>query len=406
MQTALSRFSRGVVTITSLPSWRGQQALVLLSESAMSFLALFMLKEGLGQESILGIFCAIFVASGMIIRSQRRRLVPDPKLIPLILSSVATIAALCAALSIAPAITLAIAALCVMSIKDMSTTTAVGDIHRAAEDSGQSPVNLVSTGMLLGALLMIVLLALGGRLLDLAPWGWTAFLLAANVGALVAILRGVIRLKAPAAVLPVPLSVQAICGLAVLYNATHFVGRRFVLPIAIAQLAIELGLGDQAYSALGGILSLLVLLGLATRSFSGGSTNSFTLMLAGYLSGLALWIMLSVILNFTAGLVSAALAVLCLFLIEITSKVWTLGFIETLRLKARCEGNPSPSSEVELTYFGYFMEVKSYGAAIGFAAALASLLIGVPTLIPMAATGLLAGFIMLAKRRSAFSSAS
>jgi hypothetical protein len=399
MKSSLASLALSASTIAALPAWRSQQALILTSEILMSFLALFLISNGIDQMRALALFCGIYLVSGLLVRLQRE-VRPGVRLMPMILAVGGAAATVTTAAGVAPALSISLAALCIFTLKDLSTTSAVGDIHAAATRVGLPPISLVSTGMLLGALLMIVLLSGAGHVLEHAPWGWLAFLLIVNACILASLMRGIIRIKTPAARILIPGHVRAICALSVLYNATYFVGRRFVLPLAVAQMAQDLGLGEQAYASLGMVLSLLVLLGLATRSMSGRKTDPHQMMYAGFFSGLLLWIALSLLVLFTPGITGVIAALACLFLIEITTKIWSLGFIDVLRLASR-DASPASLSEVELAYFGYFMEMKNYGAAIGFAIALMALVAGFPALIPTATLGLFGGVMIWLRSRKA-----
>lgn len=366
----------------------------------MSFLTLYLLEQGVGQADILLIFCSIFLVSGLIIRAQRLRYSASLSFIPIALAATASCAAAIGLSSVHPGLAISVAALCVMTLKDMATTNAVTDVHGAAHRAGIPPTTLVSTGMLIGALLMIICLAGMGYLLDQSPSGWLIFGLVVNLAMLAALMRGAIHIKAPEAQVIIPPRVRSIVTLTLFYNATNFVGRRFVLPLAVASMAQSLGLGDQAYSSLGMILSLLVLLGFATRSLSKRPFDPHLMMFSGFMTGLVLWIILALAVASEMSLSVAALALACLFMIEITAKVWTLGFIEVLRIEADKVGG-SPRSDVQLAYFGFFMEMKSYGAGLGFVAALLSFQLGVSVIIPAAGAGLLAGAWVLRRSHQA-----
>lgn len=381
--------------IAHLSAWRAQQCLLILTEVLVSFLALFLLEQGMKVESVLVTFATLYILAALLIRIHRQHILPTAfaALLPIGLGALAIVGALAALLSPYP-ISLAIASLGVLTLKDMATTDAMGEIHHAAEKSGIEPSRLISIGMLLGALLLMVALAGTGQILLVAPQIWIG-LIATLCGALFfMLLRGRIRIKSFTAPTSIPKRVRLTCALSLIYNATSFTGKRFVVPIAVAQMARELDLGADAYSTLGAILSLLVLLGLSLRGVSFSGFSSRAMMYLGYFSGLFLWILLANIASSAwGGLPGAIAALICLFLIEITAKIWTLGFIETLRLEAR----NTDTASAESAYFSYFMEMKGYGAGSGFLVAIAGLWAGFPPLFPAACLGLGLGYFIMTR---------
>eukprot|EP00919_Chromeraceae_sp_WS-2016_P011636 GHVR01027182.1.p1 GENE.GHVR01027182.1~~GHVR01027182.1.p1 ORF type:complete len:414 (-),score=-0.61 GHVR01027182.1:14-1255(-) len=394
MHSENSNILRNIKIISQVSSWRAQQALIVLCEAMMSFLALFMLRHEMSEIDVLLVFCTIFLACGMVIKAHRTRMLTNPNIIPILVASTASVSSVCAVFGLYPGPALGISAMCLLCLKDLTTSSAVGDVHHAALKSKIPPMQLVTTGMLIGALLMIVFLFGSGRLLDGAPVAWLALISAASLTVLGAMMRKKIRIKPPVRLTHIPRRVRSICQLSMAYNATSFVGRRFILPLAIASMAVDLGFGQQAYAFVGTVLSILVLLGLASRTLSNLDLDPLRMMFAGYFSGLVLWVVLALLIAAPTTIFTACIALLSVFVIEITAKIWTLGFIETLRVESRKQGERKATSE--LSYFNYFMEVKSYGAALGFATAILAIYFGLTPLIPMAIIGIIFGAIVAA----------
>lgn len=392
MHSYLTDLRQGAAAICAIPAWRVQQGLVILAEALMSFLALFLLETGLAQTEVLAIFALVYGGCGVCVRIQRTALLPASLsgLLPAGLGVLALGGVAAALVSPQPA-TLALAAFGTMTLKDLVTTGAVSDVHRAAERLGLAPTRLVSTGMLVGALLMIVVLTGSGRLLSVAPSLWLLLIAGACAALLVLILRRSVEIKTPAASPHLPRNIRLICTLSLLYNAVSFAGKRFIVPLAVATMARDLNLGADAYAMLGTLLSLLVLLGLSLRSISNGRFAPRSMMFSGFFTGLALWGVLAHLVAAPSLTWTTALtALVCLLLVEITAKIWTLGFIETLRLEARSSSRP----EADLAYYGYFMELKGYGAGMGFLVALAGILSGLPALAPTVVLGLALGALI------------
>lgn len=390
MLSSLPHFWRGVRAIVALPTWRAQQALVILSEAVISFLALFLLEEGTGEMHVLGLLAGLYILTGILIRMHRLRVAPHPLAIPIALALLALAGAVATILAPTPE-SLALSALGILTLKDIATTGAVGDIHRTAKRIGATPTQLVSTGMLIGALLMIGMLWGSGQILSMSPPAWTGLIAAASLVILTLLLQDRMPIKLATTGQHIPRAVRLTCILSMTYNATSFVGKRFLLPVAVAQMARGLGLGAESYSALGMVLSILVLLGLATRSLSGIAADPRVMMFGGFFSGLALWLSLGILLTKGAlGWPQAVAAMICLLAIEITAKLWTLGFIETLRVTASAQ-DEDESGGVEAAYFGYFMEMKGYGAGIGFLVAMGALAFQVAVIGPAALLGICLG---------------
>lgn len=390
MPHSLARFLLGVRAIAALPSWRAQQSLVILSETVIAFLALFLLESGVSEMRTLGLLAGIYLATGLAIRLHRLHLGGHPRIVPVALMVLATAGSIATLVSPTPE-SLVLAAFGILTLKDLATTSAIGDIHRAADRIGSAPTQLVSTGMLIGAILVMAALWGSGQILTVSPDTWAALVALFCAGFLVMLLRGGVKIRGSRTGRDLPQVARLYCYLSMAYNATGFVGKRFVLPLAIAQMARGLGLGADAYTSLGVVLSLLVLLGLATRGISGTMGDPRIMMFGGFFTGLFLWLALGLLLGGqSAGWVQACIAMVCLLVIEISSKVWTLGFVECLRRAARDAGGKD-AAETELACFGFFMEVKGYGAGLGFLVAMAALAMQISTLGPAACLGLLIG---------------
>lgn len=390
MPHSLTRFLLGVRAIAALPSWRAQQSLIILSETVIAFLALFLLESGVSEMRTLGLLAAIYLATGLAIRLHRLHLGKHPRIVPVALMVLATAGSIATLASPTPE-SLVLAAFGILTLKDLATTSAIGDIHRAAERIGSAPSQLVSTGMLIGAILVMAALWGSGQILTISPNTWAALVALFCAGFLVMLLRGGVKISGSRAGREVPQLARLYCYLSMTYNATSFVGKRFVLPLAIAQMARGLGLGADAYMSLGVVLSLLVLLGLATRGLSGTMGDPRVMMFGGFFTGLSLWLVLGLLLGGqSVGWMQACFSMICLLVIEISNKVWTLGFVECLRRTARQEGSED-AADVELACFGFFMEVKGYGAGLGFLVAMAALTLEFSALGPAACLGLLLG---------------
>jgi len=381
----------------SLPSWRAQQSLVILSEAVISFLTLFLIKSGVAEVRILGLFALLYLGGGLMVRLHLSRIL-HPMIVPAGLAALAAAGALISIVTPHPE-AIVLAAIGVLTLKDLATSGAVGDVHRAADRIGMPPTRLVTTGMLIGALLMIAVLWGGAQVLTFSPALWIGLVAAAATSVLYLLLRGSIEIRRSKSRVVIPRDVRLTCTLSMVYNAVSFVGKRFLLPIAVAHAALTLNLGPDTYTSLGLILSLLVLLGLATRGLSGKMANPRVMMYGGFFSGLSLWGILSASIAFlemTWGL--ALFAVGLLLMIEITAKVWTLGFIEVLRLEARRPDSPDKHN-TELAYFGYFMEMKCYGASIGFLVAVGALLLQLSVIGPSVVLGVGLGVWVLSQTR-------
>jgi hypothetical protein len=390
MSKVLTDFALGVRAIAGLPSWRAQQVLLILSEAIISFMALFLIKSGVSEMRTLLLFAVLYLGAGLLVRLHRSGLVPHPLLIPAGLAALTTAGSLATLLSPRPE-SLALAALGFLTLKDLATSGAVGDVHRAAERIQMPPTRLITTGMLLGALLMIMALWGGGHLLTRSPDIWIGVVTVFALTVLALILRRTIGIKQAKPGVAVPRDVRLTCMLSMIYGGTNFVGKRFLLPIAVAHAALSLGLGADAYTSLGMILSLLVLLGLATRGLSGAAADPRVMMYGGFFCGLALWgVLAALLLVFEMSWTIALISIVLLLVLEITSKIWTLGFIEVLRVKSR-ETAATDTDNVELAYFGYFMELKCYGASFGFLTAMVALTAQIPAIAPAVALGIVSG---------------
>jgi hypothetical protein len=394
MYNYFSHLRQSSWAILELPSWRAQQCLVVLSEVLISFLALFLIKEGVPAGSVLIIFSTIYMSSGFCIRLHRKNLFTKEGLVPFFLAALALAGIACVFFTNYP-ILIALTAFGVITLKDLVAVGAVGDIHKAADKMGVPPSSLVSVGMFIGALTTMFVLSGSGPLLTFFPSVWMVTIGACCVCLFWFVSIGLMKVPVCSSKIVLPLKTKLTCFLSMIYNATSFVGKRFIVPLAVAKITYDLGFEESAYTVLGAVLSLLVLLGLSLRGFSGGRFSSRKMMYGGYFSGLCLWLFLAFILASSfLGWPAAILALVCLLLIEITAKIWTLGFVDTLRLQAK-ENEDIIQGSTEIAYFTYFMELKGYGAGVGFLVALLTLISQTSALVPTACFGILIGLCVL-----------
>lgn len=163
-----------------------------------------------------------------------------------------------------------------------------------------------------------------------------------------------------------------ICWYSLLYNATSFPVRMIVTPLIVYTAAKELGYDDQAISITGSVIGFVALMAMLLRFLvKTSSLDSVTMMKRYYLAGLmTMMMMVALSISLHQGfwaqenikLVVGAVVLLHLSL-EVTGRLWSIGFSTTLRMVSHGQGG---DPALYRAGFARLMMVKNIGSATGF----------------------------------------
>lgn len=176
----------------------------------------------------------------------------------------------------------------------------------------------------------------------------------------------------------VPPLVRHICWYSFFYNSTSFPIRMIVSPLIIYAAIIELGYDQQAISITGAIIGFIAVLGILLRLLLPSQTTKNRVMMVRY-HRIGILFMLAVFFLalgmqrhwWPSDLLPAVVMLVIVFQLglEVTSKLWSLGFIGTLR---RLTLNSNGSSQLYQVSYLYFMSMKNLGSCAGFVLAAGS----------------------------------
>ncbi len=374
-----------VKLIVSSRPWRIQQSLVVIAEIFLGFSTVMALAAGVSQGAILVGFACLYAIAAETVHLQRTR--PDA---PFLSASIwiAAGASLLTAFAIpssAVIFSLMAGAGFVVAARDSLGTSVLSQFQQAAIERRLAPTSVIAMSFGLGVVITATVLAGSGILADRSPG-----ILYAAIGLLLvplALAEKTARRRSAGDLgsdgrIPIPRPVVLHCLLSGIYNPASFIARRYLVPAATMEIAASFELDSSVMSIMGvllGIMTLMAFIGRSARGLDGkDGISAFHMMTGGYFAGLILWgiILLAMHLMKTMDPASAiwltALLIAALAFMEIASKIWTIGFVEGLRLQSKFHGGKN-SEQHNKAYLGVFMTVKSIGVSAGFlvAAALA-----------------------------------
>lgn len=173
----------------------------------------------------------------------------------------------------------------------------------------------------------------------------------------------------------IPYSVYAQCCLSFCYNGVSYFGRRLAIPLLVIEAGDRFGFSDSVFSVLGLTVGLLALLGLVSQRVKGrGTMDPRLLMFLNYFFGLAAWLSIGLGLyaveHFSDHTLTITLIGLIVIMLaaEVSSKLWSVGFMESIKLEAIRYGDGCQyrTTELQHAFLGVFLWMKNLGAGAGF----------------------------------------
>ena len=169
----------------------------------------------------------------------------------------------------------------------------------------------------------------------------------------------------------IPFSAKIICWYSMLYNATSFPVRMIVSPLIIYGAIKAMGIDDYAIGLTGSVIGLITILATLIRLLLPNSQIDSVLVMTRYhrIGILTMMAIVAISIGLSQDFWSpkampwVITTGACLHLsLEVTAKLWSLGFITTLRELTFKEGN---SSVYQAAYL-HFMSMKNFGSSLGF----------------------------------------
>ena len=248
--------------------------------------------------------------------------------------------------------------------------------HARMSDLSSSP-QVFSIMTILGMILIPVFTMSFNILLSFLTEGSQQIALFSQVG--LALILMILLIKEPrlsrassSEMTSIPQGVRTICRYSLFYNATSFPIRMIVGPLIIYKAILETGYSQQAISITGAIIGLIAVLGILLRFLLPSSSINNRIMMVRYhhigIVSMILIFFLALGMQYNwwpegslSGMV--LLIILLQLALEVTGKLWSLGFIGTLREMTL---HSNGSSRTYQSSYLYFMSMKNLGSCVGF----------------------------------------
>lgn len=360
----LINFLRGVTQIIKDKDWSAYQSLLILNQSILSFFSISMLANGYSEREILSsftIYYALIILSLFYISKT-----PNNREIKInfvfILVQVGLIASIFYEnlyVLLAPALMTGFSVL-----KDTYSVNAISNFNTIAFRTANTEKDIVSISTLLGMISPILFMPLFGALNDYG----LRYVIITYSFVLLVLFAYKVKVKNKESdedivseKVKAPMQIHLICALSTAANMVSFVLRYFVMPIIALVVASDLGLGDDAIKLFGFFLGMMAIVSILCPRKS--ESDSCSMMIKGYMavmfSAMGLTALIALYDTINSPVFVSALAILAFSVFEISSKVWTVNFIDTLCSLSKCDGSKK-------SYLSVFVIYKSIGGFLGF----------------------------------------
>ncbi|HHJ3076255.1 TPA: hypothetical protein ACPVZG_000006 [Vibrio parahaemolyticus] len=344
--------------------WIKSQSATLVAASGMSFVAIWLTKEGLGQQDVLFCLSAIYLVSLSAVMT--RRAVTLVKVL-LVLSSLVALIALYQGSVLLFGVALCVVVGSVQAVRDLFYVGLMSTYSKIAAKHEVNVSGVVATAMLIGVTISTVASPILGVLAEWSKNVYALALVSACIVFSVSECRGV-SADGISKSNVVPSHLHFLSSLAFAVSLSTFYARYFLLPMGLIKLSELYGFGDYIFVVAGSLLGLVSLLGFAINAKKSSCVR--TEMVKGLIMTLLTCFVLAAsvtLLDGSCQSIASVLFVLTYLSLEYYSKVWTVTFVS--RLNTMSESLPAPSSS-----YIVFSRYKALGGLLSFA--LAGVLVG------------------------------
>ncbi|MDS1820759.1 hypothetical protein QX249_08815 [Vibrio parahaemolyticus] len=339
--------------------WIKSQSATLVAASGMSFVAIWLTKEGLGQQDVLFCLSAIYLVSLSAVMT--RRAVALVKVL-LVLSSLVALIALYHGSVLLFGVALCVVVGSVQAVRDLFYVGLMSTYSKIAAKHEVNVSGVVATAMLIGVTISTVASPILGVLAEWSKNVYALTLVSACIVFSVSECRGV-SADGISKSNVVPSYLHFLSSLAFAVSLSTFYARYFLLPMGLIKLSELYGFGDYIFVVAGSLLGLVSLLGFAINAKKSSCVR--TEMVKGLIMTLLTCFVLAASVIFLDGsyqVIASVLFVLTYLSLEYYSKVWTVTFVS--RLNTMSESLSSPSSS-----YIVFSRYKALGGFLSFALA-------------------------------------
>lgn len=389
-----------------IPQFPVIQAIATVNELIIAFMVAILIVFGFSEKDIVGLLglmmlsCGGFLSLGREFYTRHRVAVVRS----LLLFASAGMTAFAVFESALGAVCFVMASGSILCCRDIMAAQLHGSIREQSEQHGTDTAQIFAFVIGFGILFSSMMLYLMGLIADqhlsiaILTLAFVVFMAALKLGHGTPNQSTETKQAVEHNRLDIPASIYAQCLLSFCYNAVSYFGRRLAVPLLVIEAGRRFGFSDSLFSVLGLTVGLLALLGLVSQRVKGtGGMSPRTLMFLHYFIGIVTWLMVGLGLyaveHFTEAALTWTLMALMVVMLgaEISSKLWSIGFMESIKLEALRYGNAcgKQTTDYQHAFLGVFLWMKNLGAGTGFI--LAYLMYDLGVVGAMMALSLLAG---------------
>tara|TARA_B100002049_G_C16085532_1_gene379318 strand:+ start:17276 stop:18502 length:1227 start_codon:yes stop_codon:yes gene_type:complete len=337
--------------------WKAFQLLTTAKVIVLSFLTVTLQTFGFTVKEALAVFAGMYFMSSILVKISKKQHLKNP----VRLVRYGLIASSCFLMSFsltynliptASLLLLTIGVTIISVVCDLFGSESLISIQSAADRNNVDNVVLMTVGGFVTSIIIAVAFPVFGTIADISP---LLYIFSISILMLCVLffkafsLKNYINKKPPIDKFTPP---RGLFGMAVFFNSVSMVGRYFILPLYVADVALEYGLTGNVMRLIGIVLGVIALVAIVSRvSIKDINLPAQASMNVGFTVGVFSWVGI-VIASLSKNTISNLLiSVLLIVIFEITVKFWTAGYFGLLR-KFADEDEIGSSSEVR--YSSYF----------------------------------------------------
>ena len=337
--------------------WKAFQFLITVKVVILSFLTITLQSLDFSSKNALAVFAGINLISSIMIKASKKQHLKNP--VRLVRYGLAASGGFLFTFSLTYSlypytslILLTVGITTITVVCDLFGSESLISIHNAANKHAIDRVLLMTVSGFVTSVIVAIAFPVFGTIADLSP---ILFFLSMSLLILYALTfkafssdncvskkTSIDKFKPP----------RGLFGMAVLFNSVTLIGRYFILPLFVADVALEYGFTGNVIRLIGIILGVIALIALISRvSIKKIELPAQTSMNFGFIVGVISWVGITINSMAQNTIFNLSISILLIIIFEITVKFWNAGYFGLLREFA---DNDEIGTNPEIRYSSYF----------------------------------------------------
>jgi len=348
------------------------QLLILIFTGLFNFFPLILLKMGVPEDKIILSFSVFYFVNFLMLFFSRKLFFNNSNNFLLILMISFSTLLILYLLHI-NVIFILLATAIVFVIKDFINVNFYSKISDISTKENLNSQNIIATSLLIMMLISALFNPVIGSLFDLnLKYGITLTLFMSFFITYILIKNkpNTVIKKTTLNKLTLSRRTHFHCILSFLYNSTSFFCFFFIVPSSIYKIARQFGFDENTFKIMGLILGVSALFSIA--NFNKIKIESFKLLFINYFLGIFCWVLIALTYYFFENetiknnYILGFLFIIPFLTVQVSSKLWSAGFIDYLKNIVNNEHKESNQLEAHKQSLSLFMIYKTLGGFYGF----------------------------------------